>query len=749
MSLVIILKITYDNIANDSRIDQENLTKITANSVAASLRQYEVIIDIVGKELTLDNKYRNNQYALQQLDSLITVDESVASLLLLDQRGNVLISNSAVLEKARNLPNLFNIKQTGTSFEQAINSRSLVVGRTYYSDLVDSLIIPIRKAIRDQNGEVLFVVSLAVAIEQGFPFFVNDQSTNTDYSIFVYRDQDRYFQIAPRNKINDRKIYEYQFSEASVNSTIRTVEAVYGMSIDQIKAKRITTTHIVEGSGNGAQPSMLSNFYIKEYGLWVGIETHLEKLSFKFYESAAYFTSMFLFMYALIFWLFRIINKNEKRKKSLLTHQASHDFLTDLPNRFFLDSKFEKITRKKMFHLFFIDMDNFKAANDNYGHEFGDKVLIEISKRLKAAMPHKSAIVARYSGDEFIVIAFYLSNGEVHDLAKRLLETLSKPYIIQGNRLSLSASIGVANYPNDGQTFEEIKRLSDFALYESKTSKNNFTIFHDALKKKYVDHINLENKLREALNKDEIYMLYQPQIGNNGELIGLEALVRWQSPELGLVRPDEFIPVAESSGLMHELGNLIIKRSLNEAKQIIDTQPSCKSLSINISVKQFFYEGFLDYLLAQLDESGFDKNKLIIEITESLFIDNIEYVLDILNRLKMQGIRISLDDFGTGYSSLSMLKSLPIDELKIDKSFVDDIVENKHAESLLEGIISIAKKMGMSIVAEGIETKEQRNLLEGLGCEVYQGYYFSKPVNISDLQHVHLESETDQQRLSS
>lgn len=728
-AFIFILSKTHESIREDVRLEQENLTLITSNSVEATLRQYETLLDILGQELILENKYLYRDQSIQQIDKLLNASLTAHNLFLIDLDGNIIATNSQTQDKRESSLKLLKNPKAKESFKLTLESDTAVIGRTYFSLWENALIIPMRKAVRDQNGTPLFVVSLTINIEKGLPFFSKNIEHSANYSVFIYRDRDRYFQVAPKRLINDPAVYEHQFSEERIQESIDYVEKAYNTSFETIKDKQIITTHVT-GKFNDDSQSMMSNFYIKDFQLWVGVERDTQVIRQKFFKVAANLSLVFFFAYAVIFWLFRVISSNEKKKEELLTFRATHDFLTNLPNRYFLDNYFSKLEEQESYHLLFVDMDNFKSANDNFGHDYGDQVLIEITRRLKLSTRDQQCIVARYSGDEFVVIAFNLSSFEADRLAEVILEEISKPYLMSGNRLNLSACIGISHCPTDASSFEEVKRLSDFALYEAKQNKNCYIVFHEELKKRYLDDLSLETKLRDAIKNEEIYVVFQPQVSSEGVLSGLESLVRWQSKEFGPIPPNRFIPIAENSGLMPELGRYIIRKSLDEAGKL--TSSDC-SISINVSIKQFFSDGFFEYFSEQANQSKIDKSRLKIEITESLFIQDLDYVLEMINQFKAEGISVSLDDFGTGYSSLSLLKNLPIDELKIDKSFVDDIVEDKDARLLLQGIIDIAHKMGITIVAEGVETLEQKQILDDLGCEVFQGYYFYKPMPMKDV----------------
>jgi diguanylate cyclase (GGDEF)-like protein len=417
----------------------------------------------------------------------------------------------------------------------------------------------------------------------------------------------------------------------------------------------------------------------------------------------------------------------------MLYHQANHDYLTNLHNRLYLSKKYNLLDKNKPFSLLFIDIDNFKNINDNYGNSYGDKILIEASKRLKSFKSDDKEL-AKDSGSKFVFILNNIDKKSLEDLTIKILQKLSQPYVINQYKFILGASIGVSQFPLDGKDFDEVKRYADIAMHEAKKTKNNYHLFDNEMKDKFLRTSQIEEELKSSLIKDEVYMVYQPQVRSDGTLYGVEALIRWENEKLGFVPPDKFIGVAEDIGFMNVLGEFIIERSLSEIKSLQEQMGMKFQLSINISVKQFMEVNFYENILEYIKKYNFDNSSLTLEVTESVFIEDIDFILELLLKLKQRGIKISLDDFGTGYSSLSLLKKLPIDELKIDKSFIDDIVHDNDSKIMVESIIAIGKKLNMYTLAEGIELIEQKELLEEYGCDLFQGYYFSKPLKIKQMK---------------
>ncbi|WP_038291798.1 bifunctional diguanylate cyclase/phosphodiesterase [Zooshikella ganghwensis] len=718
--------ISYNSAYNEVALEQQNITLMTANSLRSLLRQYEVVLDILAAELTREHSFPDKKAAQLLMDSAINIDDSMVAFGVFLPNGAAYVASSNV-----NLPLGYNLlKQTESkaTFMQALSENKIVLGRTYYNKVLKSLVLPVRKAYSDKNGKVIFVLSSAVDIKKGFNFFLKNAQENKLSNTYLYREKDRYFQIAPIEQTNNKEAYLYQIPQNEVDKSIQRIEEKLNMKFNKIK------THypvIINKLEHPSRKSLAASIYLQRYNLWLVTETKISAINNKFFKDALVLFSILFSSLVIIFILFRNIATSEKRKESALKYQATHDYLTNLHNRFYLDHYFSIQQKHKPFSVIFIDMDNFKSVNDSYGHEFGDKILIQIALRLKKLLCDDDLLI-RYSGDEFIVIVIGQEN--VEPLCLNALASLHKPYRISAFDLILSASIGVASSPIDGYEFDEVKRYADLALYESKKSRNTITFFKTQLKDIYLQNLKIEHELKHAVTQNELYMLYQPQIGSNGKIHGVEALIRWKNKKLGFVSPDKFISIAESSGEIPRIGEFVIKQSLQDISNIYNETGVKIELSINISIKQFVQKRFIDNLESSMKHHYFDNMRIMLEVTESLFIEDLLGIQKIMSKLKEKGIGISLDDFGTGYSSLSLLKRLPIDELKIDKSFVDDMLTNSSAYSMVEGIITIAKKLGMSIVAEGVETAQQHLALKKLGCNIFQGYFHSKPLTKEDLK---------------
>jgi len=423
-----------------------------------------------------------------------------------------------------------------------------------------------------------------------------------------------------------------------------------------------------------------------------------------------------------------------------LIHQAHHDSLTGLPNRTLfknhLDAAIRHCKRKhKKLAIFFIDLDNFKSINDSLGHSVGDSVLINVSKRIKSVL-RDDDIVGRYSGDEFLIlIEDFECNDDLSYLSEKLIDSLVSPIYHYGNiPIFTSVSIGICIFPDDTDSFEQLIQYADAAMYKAKKAgKNNFIFHSPDDNKKAKRNLLLESKLRMAIENNEISVVYQPKINaDTYDITGAEALVRWNNKELGEIYPDEFIPIAESIGEIHKLGEFVLRQALIEVKKWRDLTNQHLSVAVNFSSKQFIRTN-LDMLIEDaLNTNDLPSNSLEIELTESLLLEKSTTTKKLLESIANLGVNIAIDDFGTGYSALSYLKSYPINVVKIDKSFIDGVVVNNEDAVLVRTIILMAHGLGMSVVAEGVENKEQLAFIQNLQGDSIQGYYFSKPLQKND-----------------
>ncbi|BAN36087.1 hypothetical protein SCD_n02279 [Sulfuricella denitrificans skB26] len=431
-----------------------------------------------------------------------------------------------------------------------------------------------------------------------------------------------------------------------------------------------------------------------------------------------------------------------KHYEEQLAHQATHDSLTGLANRTILNDRIglliERAVREKtVVALLLLDLDRFKEINDSLGHGAGDELLRGMAARLTDLM-RDSDTVARLGGDEFVVLVEMDTADSAIPVAQKILDALTKPFSISGREVFISASLGISLYPKDGASAEELLKNADVAMYRAKKGGGNtFRFYNEGMNTSSVERLNLETRLRHAVDNGELLLYYQPQVNlHSGEIIGAEALIRWQHPEMGLVSPLKFIPLAEETGLIFPIGEWVMRTACAQIKAWQDGGMMTPPVAVNLSAHQFRQRHLVKMTTGVLLDSGIDGRYLELEMTESAMMEDTDRVIRVLRELKEAGMTISIDDFGTGYSSLSYLKQFAIDKLKVDQSFVREITRDPKDAAIVVAIITMAHSLGLNVIAEGVETEGQLEYLRSHGCDEMQGYFFSRPVPVGDFEQM-------------
>ncbi|MCA3568041.1 EAL domain-containing protein, partial [Bradyrhizobium sp.] len=418
-----------------------------------------------------------------------------------------------------------------------------------------------------------------------------------------------------------------------------------------------------------------------------------------------------------------------KRAEARLAFMAQHDSLTGLPNRNLLRQQMDEMlqhTRRSTdkVAVLMLGLDNFKAVNETLGHGIGDKLLRAVAKRLRSTLREEDAL-ARLNSDEFTIVQGGVMRPEdAVLLARRILDAISEPYLLEGHSVVIGASIGIAMSPGDGEDSEKLLKSADMALSRAKSDfRGTFSFFEAEMDARAQSRRKIEIDLRDAIQNEGLQPYYQPLVDlSSGRITGLEALVRWPHPERGMISPGEFIPVAEETGLINPLGSLMLHRACMDAAQ----WPDDVRVAVNLSPLQFRTGNLLALVTDALRQSGLPARRLELEITETLLLEKSSQVLATLHALRALGVRMSMDDFGTGYSSLSYLRSFPFDKIKIDQSFVRDLGANPDAQAIVRSIVSLGVGLGVTITAEGVETEAELSCLRAEGCHEGQGFLFSR-----------------------
>jgi diguanylate cyclase (GGDEF)-like protein len=437
----------------------------------------------------------------------------------------------------------------------------------------------------------------------------------------------------------------------------------------------------------------------------------------------------------------------QRQSEVKIEYMAHHDSLTDLANRVLLNEQLElalgQIHRNEMVAIHHLDLDQFKAVNDTFGHPAGDKLLKIVADRLRGLV-RETDTIARMGGDEFVIVQASIADpGDATSLAQRIIHLLGEPFDIDGQQVLIGVSVGIAVGPGDGLTADKLLRNADLALYRAKgDGRSTFRFFEPVMDLQMQTRRILEQDLRRALPAGEFELYYQPVVNLASRTVsGFEALIRWNHPQRGLVSPGTFIPLAEEIGFIVPMGEWVIR----EACATAAGWPGNSRVAINISAVQFRNPGLMQVIIGALATSGLDPTRLEIEITETVLLQNKDTTLAVLHQLRALGVRIALDDFGTGYSSLTYLQCFPFDKIKIDRSFVKDITENTGSLNIVRAVAALASGMGMTATAEGVETREQLDSITSEGCTEMQGFLFSRPLPAREIERLFLSGSGDQQ----
>lgn len=735
----------YDDILKSTKTEQQHHLHMYHDRLDALLREQEILQNVLANTY-LNNPYFNNQ----TFDTLSDINPLVLGLIIISKEGELQFSSFTELQ----LPELLKDKNTQQWFQEALNTEQMVVGKAYLLKSSNQWILPVRKQILDANGNIVAVISTAFDLTALHKLW--DDIDNINNTIQVTLDNGAFPILRSRLKIDEYAQY--------YNNSLPG-KLLFGQQFSRLKAQLAAqnTSYLQQISPNSEDSKigkvLYSLCYNARYHFWISAETPYQLILQKLYQQGFYYFIFYLLLMVTIFSLFRWLIKNEIQKIDELTYNAEHDALTGLANHTVINKHFIEMQKvnKTPFALLYLKLDNFNNINKAFGHRYGHIILTQVAKRIlqslvpcsehsvqrrklfcpktgKPCLVGLNTLATRYSGDEFVIFIESDDRNEIAECAKLILKNIAQPYVTNRNEFKVSASIGIACFPEDALEIETLLSYADSSIERAQKRRNQYQFFSQNNHSQLTRNIEIEQSLRLAMENKEITLVYQPQLDSEQKLVGVEALVRWNSEKLGFVAPDEFIPIAEKAGYIRHLGLYILHKSMREIAILKKSEQLAFQLSINVSAKQFTQSDFMKKLFEACTFHDIEPATITIEITESLFIERLDRLLPVFNKMKAHNITLSLDDFGTGYSSLSMLKKVPIDELKIDKSFIDHIATNQVDNAIVETIISMAKALGMRIVAEGVEDEQQVALLKKADCDIFQGYYFSKPLSLDDLR---------------
>lgn len=712
----------YNELLSEKKYEQQYITKIVASDIDSTLAKYETMIDLVNEDFNEDQNLNQNI-----IKNILHKSDLLIGFLLYNTDGTLHTKSDNLPESKR-----YRLKPEQhyySWFLSGLKTDKMMINKPRFSPILKQWVIPIQKRLVDHDGNVIGMMTSFLDLKKLESRWSSTKAFGNNIELTL----DKQFYQLLHTGINlkeHQKIHNNPLAFRQMDNTKRLL-AEQNLTIEKLRNNNIVAQII--GTIND-EKVLISIAYSQHYPLWAHSSRPLNSLTKALIYSSLYYTALYLLLLIIAFFLFKRIVRTEESKIAELTYKTEHDDLTGCYNQAILARLFEKFkNNQKHFSLLYIDLDNFKNINDSFGHQYGDILLKEVSFRLQNCLDDFPGTLIRYSGDKFILLIETANKELVRNFTTKLLSQLAKFHIINETSLSLTCSIGITRYPDDSKSLDTLISYAENSMAIAKKVKNQYLFFSQKVHQKLIKQAQIEQALHHAIDANEISLVYQPQLDQKGNLYGVEALVRWHSEKLGFIPPTEFIPVAEETGLMPKLGQYIMNTAMEEIATLQKQLGKTFALSINVSVKQFIQINFFDLLTSSIQQYGNAKLPITIEITESLFIESIDVLLPIFQLMKANNISLALDDFGTGYSSLSMLKDAPIDELKIDKSFVDHITNNETDQAMVKSIIGIGKNLNMRVLAEGVETAEHAKILENAGCDLFQGYHFSHPLKIEDL----------------
>ncbi|TEW56845.1 bifunctional diguanylate cyclase/phosphodiesterase [Psychromonas sp. RZ22] len=700
----------YTDLMEEVETEQVYVTKSLHNYLHSLFSQYDIIHNLVA------DQYLQPNFSPSLLNSVVNQNPLLYNIAIFSVDGQL-------IEKSNQKTDYYTVNKW---FRKALDSQSIVLGEVMFDQRSNKWLIPLYKSIQNSAGSVVgvFISTLDIQIlNQQWKEDIhsnNIQATLGDDLVPIFR----------ANLPVDS--YAQYYSPLTGPKTAESIDLkTYLEGLDSP-----TEIYTHQAKINNAE-FIFTVTYDSRYQFWVSTDIPYtlikERVIYHSFFYSAFYLLLIIIVWAFIKWIIRI----EESQIIALTYEAEHDALTQLPNGNALTAYGNKAEKNnRAFALLYLNLNKFKNINDTFGHSYGDKILIQVAQRIKDTIKKYDGLAIRYSGDEFVLLV----NSSDKELLQHCIEDIQKnvnqPYLVEQNVFKITSSIGIACYPEDAKDIESLLSYADNSMTIAKQTNNQYLFFSKSAHRQLIQRVDIEQALHNAIDKEEISIVYQPQVNADNTLIGVEALVRWNNQKMGFIGPDLFIPIAEEVGLMPKLGSYIMHRAMQEIAQLQREIEQTFTLSINVSVRQFVQINFMEKVLNSLNElTKIDQRLAItIEITESLFIENLDSLLPLFQQLKQHHITLSLDDFGTGYSSLSLLRHIPIDELKIDKSFVDHICTDATDKAMVESIISMGKKLGLTVLAEGVEDRKQADILLTAGCDLFQGYFFSKPLSIADLK---------------
>lgn len=695
--------------------------------------QKEILFKNLGQQI---ERLGNDVVSIQRLiDEALHQDPVFLAYGIADVNGNQLyVSDDS---RGKLLPILLENPDAARSFRKALNSENIIIGDTYFYAPFNRWLISFRYAVRNLSGDISFVITTAIALDDIHnPWRIKGAKDDVGISVTsgLY-DNGAFYPIyyEPLLALAPAKdsFYQKPLPADLTEDVAAGIRQVSGQSFSEFTAsgKPLAYTNNLDIE----EPSFEVLSYNLTHDYYLGIRRPLSIIQREAWQYAALFILLALSFNLFAAFILRREFRASMIHESTLQARARQDYLTGLPNRFaFEDGWKPSELSVSNIAVLFIDLDNFRFINDHFGHAVGDKVLINVGKNLSSVLTEGEKLY-RLGGDEFLVITTETDASKLRYLSEHLLHRVNEVMLVDSIKVSLTASVGIC-IAHEKSLLGQLMINADNAMYVAKKVRNHFSFYDEAINEQQGELLEIESQLRIADLKREIEVVYQPQISvGNPDFISVEVLARWRNQTLGMVSPALFIPIAEKTGKIIEIGEVVIDKAFKELSQSPAFE-RVRHVALNISMHQFMYGSITRYLNQKASDYGIATNRIMLEITESLFVEDFQFLSSLLQEIRREGYEISLDDFGTGYSSLSLIRQLAIDELKIDRSFVEEILDNEDDRALIQSIIGIGKNLGIPVLAEGTENAEQVALLTEYGCDRFQGAHFARPMSVHELE---------------
>ncbi|MDT8386841.1 MAG: EAL domain-containing protein [Thiogranum sp.] len=699
-----------------------------AQSTRATFIKYDTILRVVGQELLRVGALENPEAGRRIIEDVAIADQGMVGFGFVRPDGQILLVNG--IPAGKSLPNLLQQRESASSFREALDSPILQAGRPWFMKLFNEWVIPVRTTLRNDEGEPLAVMTAGYRITGGSTTWA-ELDLPDDIGVAVVREDGflQYIHFVAGDELESGRLNEV-YGSPTGSDLLALIQEDGG------------ERGIIRFGERFAADNLLAVYrHLPEYGIYTITGLPTSSIREAFAEDLVGPVSLAVIYLLLASFGYQYAVRIQREHETSLTYLAHHDSLTGLPNRVLMRDYLEQALKAaqrdgQRTALFFIDLDRFKEVNDVHGHAQGDILLKHVAIRLQNTV-RPNDTVARLGGDEFLVILPGIKDRETIDvLAQRVASQFIRPITIGNLEHRITSSIGIAIYPDDSRSVVEILQHGDIALFEAKgRGRARHVYFDPDLNKRAQRRSELRDALARAVAENQLTLYYQPQLdAASSQVLGVEALLRWHSPEHGEVSPVEFIPLAEETGLISDIGRFVLYQAMRDIKRLNENCGLDLCVAVNISAHQMLNESLSALVKRTADSLEFPCRNLTLELTESTLIREFESVSVELHALRRMGAGIAIDDFGTGYSSLSYLNQLPVTELKIDRSFVRDIDKDPNDRTLIASIIGLGRGQGVRLVAEGVETAEQARLLRELDCDILQGFYFSRPVPLDALQ---------------